>query len=65
MNRDEYALAITRAKRERLERKNNPADPVARLQFEQDFAEPLDDARDHMPPRSEHAFSKTERKKAG
>lgn len=65
MNSEEYRWAIDQAKAMRRARANNLADPAARLQFEQDFAEPLDDARDHMPPRSEHSFSKTEQKKAG
>jgi hypothetical protein len=53
MNADEYQRAIAKAKAHRAWSTNNLVDDAARVSFERDFADPLDDAGDHVkPPRS-------------
>jgi len=49
MKSEEYNWAMSQAKAARLEKRNNAADPAARVSFERDFAPPVDDARKHAP----------------
>ncbi len=48
MNRIEYQHAIRKAKAARAWKNQDPTDPAARLAFERDFADPVDDARGHL-----------------
>ncbi len=47
MNRIEYEHAV-KAKAARVWKNQDPNDPAARLAFERDFADPVDDARRHL-----------------
>ncbi len=48
MNRIEYEHAMRKAKAARVWKNQDPNDPAARLAFERDFADPVDDARGHL-----------------
>ena len=48
MNRIEYEHAVRKAKAARVWKNQDPNDPAARLAFERDFADPVDDARGHL-----------------
>jgi hypothetical protein len=48
MNRIEYEHAVKKAKAARAWKNQDPTDPAARLAFERDFADPVDDARGHL-----------------
>jgi len=45
MNRIEYEHAVKKAKAARVWQNRDPNDPAARLAFERDCADPIDDAR--------------------
>jgi hypothetical protein len=48
MNRIEYEHAVKKAKTARAWKNQDPADPAARLAFERDFADRVDDAHGHL-----------------
>jgi hypothetical protein len=48
MNRIEYEHAVRKAKAARVWKNQDRNDPAARLAFERDFADPVDDARGHL-----------------
>ena len=48
MNRIEYEHAVRKAKAARVWKNQERNDPAARLAFERDFADPVDDARGHL-----------------